>query len=302
MITDPALLRFEDVWPEVSARLTGCLVRRGTPADQAEDLVQETALRALQGGITFTDADDLFRWSAVVARRLAIDAHRRRRFLADGEPPDRASSDRVEHQVETRIVLAAVSSAVKDLTTTERQALLSVPAGRGVGRREAVRLNVSRHRARARLRAGLDGLVGVAIALGVRVRRWIDVVSPSAAELTSYAFATLVVVAAGTIGLGSDRSSASDARSAATAPRTDAAWIAPRPPTAAEAAQATAPLPRPSATRQPVAGVVVPLPGAPPATVGVDQAGPDDHLACLWVKGAETCADAPVTVPSPPLP
>jgi RNA polymerase sigma factor (sigma-70 family) len=151
--------RFGDVWPQVSRRLQRTLMKRGTPPADAEDLVQETAVRALQAAVPFDSADDLFGWSLVVARRLAIDAHRRHRLILDVDVPDRAGPHIVDRQVEARLSLEAVAAALAELSPRDRRALLAVVDGTGDDRREAVRINVQRHRARARLRVRLGELL-----------------------------------------------------------------------------------------------------------------------------------------------
>jgi DNA-directed RNA polymerase specialized sigma24 family protein len=156
----PDRARFGEVWPQVSGRLHRTLVRRGTPSDEADDLVQDTAVRALQTGVVFDSAEDLFRWSLVVARRMAIDAHRHQQFVVDIDLTDRASPDLVDRQVEARIVFEAVAVAIRQLSAADRRALLQVVDDEAaVDRRDAVRMNVQRHRARARLRAKVGGLL-----------------------------------------------------------------------------------------------------------------------------------------------
>src|SRR5437879_11522484 len=78
----------EFVWPEVATRLRAMLRRRGVQNHDIDEIVQETAARAISVRVPFEDADDLFRWAAVVGGRLAIDLRRRAARLTD-DLPDR---------------------------------------------------------------------------------------------------------------------------------------------------------------------------------------------------------------------
>lgn len=89
-----------DVWPDVAARLTRVLRRRGVDAATAEDVVQETAVRVLRTGVPYADGDDLLRWASVVGWRLAVDTRRKDRRAEPGPVPDRQSSVNVALAVE----------------------------------------------------------------------------------------------------------------------------------------------------------------------------------------------------------
>jgi len=56
------------------------------PRNRGEDLIQEAALRVVLLRVPFDDAAHLYRWAAVVVRRLAIDGWRRDRVLTGDEP------------------------------------------------------------------------------------------------------------------------------------------------------------------------------------------------------------------------
>src|SRR5205807_6577227 len=91
VITAPSpSLGLADVWPEVGARLVGIL-RRRVDRVTAEDIVQETAFRAVRDQVQFSSADDLLRWASCVGLRLAVVFQRRRRFLDPAPAPERAS-------------------------------------------------------------------------------------------------------------------------------------------------------------------------------------------------------------------
>jgi DNA-directed RNA polymerase specialized sigma24 family protein len=156
----PAL---ETVWREVARRLAKVLRGNGVPPDDIDDIVQDVATRALHQGVRFTSADDLLPWAITVARRRAIDSWRRERgaIAVLGEAEGLAADDDVARQVEGRLQLAAVRTAWTSLTPEDQQALAANTV-EGLARRDAVRLNVRRHRARARLAALVEGVAVIA--------------------------------------------------------------------------------------------------------------------------------------------
>jgi hypothetical protein len=159
---------WDEVWPEVERRLLATLQHRTRCRMTAEDLVQETAAIVLAKAPPMATTDDLYRWARRVAIRLHIDAVRKNSRLSDAAIPDRADGHDVEHAVAQRMRLAAVVVAAEQLSTEERGALLA-DAPAGAGRREQVRHNVRRHRARARLLelVGTNGLGALGAPLGV---------------------------------------------------------------------------------------------------------------------------------------
>ncbi len=151
-----------EVWPEVAGRLVALLRRRGVDRETSEDIVQEVATRALVHGVRFDDAADLSRWAATVARNLAVDHARAQRRFIEEPPEERPATVELASLVEHRIALAAVREELGRFAAHERAAVLSQLSGPSAGnRRDDVRLAVQRHRARARLKQLLKGLVGV---------------------------------------------------------------------------------------------------------------------------------------------
>ncbi len=151
--------RFEDVWPEAERRLLGLLSRHDVPRSRAEDFVQEAAFRVLDSGVPYDDADDLFRWAAVVVRRLAIDAWRHDRHLAEDAALVRRAGDvDVPHEVDRRLALQAVVDAWPSLSDGDRRTIVLAVEERvtDVGAAE----HSARYRARAKLRAAVRGVIG----------------------------------------------------------------------------------------------------------------------------------------------
>lgn len=175
LITQEYVARLGAVWPGVGRRVREVLAARGVDDQDAEDAAQETALRALRVRPAFVDADDLVRWAVVVAWHYAVDVRRRSRFVDPSCLPDGPSCEDVGHTVELREALRSVRRGMGRLTERERAALVAAltgipPPERPADRSAAVREAVRRHRARLRLAAMSDGLLGAAVGLTRRVR------------------------------------------------------------------------------------------------------------------------------------
>lgn len=159
------------VWPEVSARLTAFARKWTKCGADAEDLVQEVAARLLRSDeVTFVDADDLMRWCQRVARNLLIDEHRTHSKtclvpLAE-ELQDISAGTDVAYEVEQRHRLRRVGAALALMAERDRNSLYAAALGDespAQSRRDAVRQDVARHRARQRLLAALGGSYGTAV-------------------------------------------------------------------------------------------------------------------------------------------
>src|SRR3954453_15070501 len=85
----PPFQRFLDEQRDVVYRY---LVVAVGPND-ADDAFQDTMLAALRAYPTLRDASNLRGWVLTIARNKALDLHRRRRHLADAEPPEPAAWD-----------------------------------------------------------------------------------------------------------------------------------------------------------------------------------------------------------------
>lgn len=203
VITGPE--EFSLLWPSLFDRVVATLRQRGVDWASAEDAVQEAGARALANQVPYTSEHDLRRWVQTVAWRVAVDNHRRTTRWrapwaaggrgadggglsamggAEAEPERITTSVDVAHEVEARFELKAVERMFPLLSAADRAALLdTAPAGQT--RKEAVRLAVRRHRARARLVAMVEGL---ASAIGFlpwrRLGAWRAAIIPSVAAAT----------------------------------------------------------------------------------------------------------------------
>jgi RNA polymerase sigma-70 factor (ECF subfamily) len=70
---------FAVVYDEVAPRVYGFLLRQTRDAALAEDVVQQTMLQMHRARATFLEGAPVLPWALAIARRLAVDAHRRRR-------------------------------------------------------------------------------------------------------------------------------------------------------------------------------------------------------------------------------
>ncbi|MDP9074463.1 MAG: sigma-70 family RNA polymerase sigma factor [Actinomycetota bacterium] len=71
-------LGVEQVWAEALLRLVRYVRRLGASEEDAHDIAQETATRAIHARLNYEDVEDLLRWCQVVAKRQVIDDYRRR--------------------------------------------------------------------------------------------------------------------------------------------------------------------------------------------------------------------------------
>ena len=158
MITAEAI--FDD-WPGVAARIVTRLRRMGAERMNAEDLASEAVTKALTKGVSFESAEHFFNWTMLVARNLYVDQRRAASrapdvcAIEDLDVPTHDTAVIAEHRMQLRRVLDVMSG----MSAADRAAVMTdaTPADR----KDAVRLNVRRHRARARLRAALAGIAGL---------------------------------------------------------------------------------------------------------------------------------------------
>jgi hypothetical protein len=160
-------------WGLVYCDVSAVLRRRGVRADSAQDLTQTAIERAVRRNALGWSADDVTppaasvtpqsavtRWSVRVAINLSIDDHRHIRPLLVDELPEADCSEDVERVVLDRLDVERTGRALQRLRPTDRAHLLDLLDDQPPpdDRREQVRLNVARHRARDRLRHALDEL------------------------------------------------------------------------------------------------------------------------------------------------
>lgn len=265
------------------------LTRRGTPAVEAEDIVQEVAVRALVSKPCFTDAPDLLRWASTVARRVAINQHRAdQRFASqpfdEGDGRARTVVGTVEDRVVQRLFAADVLAAARHLTACERAALFA-SAATEADRHAQIRVAVRRYRARARL-ARLVGGIGAVVAGWLRVR-------PRRAAAASTATLGIVALVVATGLLSEDVHRAPDPETLAR--RDSPAADFRSPPRAAGSAPHASPRPRvdSSVPRAPRfsnhTAVPPPVGGWNPGHVSVINRPPSEQaLVCAHVPGLTT--------------
>lgn len=129
-----------------AAALWGYAVRLTGDRARAEDVVQETMLRAWRHGIVDGELGSARAWLFTVAHRLIIDEARSARsrheaLAGPSGPPDRAMADEVDALFETMLVTDGLRSLSEDhravvvrayygrLTVDEIARELAIPAG-----------------------------------------------------------------------------------------------------------------------------------------------------------------------------
>jgi len=166
---------FDAAWPAARARAAAALAARGVQRADADDVLQDVAVRALRRPDRFVSEEHFGRWCCRVALNLHVDGLRRRRHLSPLPPPDAADSADTAITGERRIALSRLVAGMAELSEEERRLLFN--ATPAASRQEAVRLAVRRHRLRARLAALVDGM-----AAGIAFLRRLPKRLPSAAK------------------------------------------------------------------------------------------------------------------------
>jgi RNA polymerase sigma factor (sigma-70 family) len=139
---------FAEAWRFVDKPLRRYLTSLGMAVSDVDDLVQETATRAIEAGMHYDDPIELRRWAFVVARRQVVDLYRARRrttAMTAAVERDVAQEDQLL-RVENRHLLRSVLTAVATLQPRDRSALGAVVPDQSPAERN--RANVARHRAR----------------------------------------------------------------------------------------------------------------------------------------------------------
>lgn len=164
----PLTSEFASAWTEVEPPLRRFLASRGLASADIDDVIQETALRALASRVPFSNGEDLRRWCFVVAKRLHVDRTRQQARLSDLdgqllglEDPSSAAS---LAQVEDRHLLRTVMTRLVALPNRDQEAVLGAPLASDL--RERNRASVARHRARQRLLRAVGPLGAFAGCLG----------------------------------------------------------------------------------------------------------------------------------------
>jgi hypothetical protein len=275
-------------------------------AATAEDISQEVVARALASGVAYQSADDLMRWAGTVAVRLSVDEWRKtRRYVLDGERPDRASRTDVGTQAVHRAQLDEVAAGLSRLSAEQRAAVVSGVAGRdAMTPAESSRAALIRHRARLKLLAWTDGIAAVATRVRLRVRSWFAGGQPALAGLVPYVAAVGLVLpgsAPTPVAAAAGQGAAVMAEAAALRTTPDARSPQPAggnagPRARALSARAITGAPHPwdmttgAQLRQPTGGR---------AFIGTRETRPNDSLVC--VGNAAVIPDTCVGQPLPPV-
>lgn len=154
---------FMAAWRTVDEPLRCYLAGMGLNRHDIDDITQETATRAMEGGMSAAEPGDLRPWAFVVARRLAIDLFRVRLRcvgIDEAQGPD-VRQEVALARVEDRHLLRTVASKVAVLPRREQDSLAASSVAQTAAERNSA--NVARHRARRRLRH-LVGPLAAAVA------------------------------------------------------------------------------------------------------------------------------------------
>ena len=152
-VTDAELPPFSTLLEQHAAALLGYL-RTAVGPDDAEDCFQEAVLAALRAYGRLEHADNLRGWLFVIARRKALDSHRRRSLepALSADPPDTAVTAGPEPPDQR------LWAALARLPAGQRDAV-ALRVGADLGYAEvAATLGCSEPAARQRVKAGLDRL------------------------------------------------------------------------------------------------------------------------------------------------
>jgi RNA polymerase sigma-70 factor (ECF subfamily) len=165
---DPA--GFEQVYQGLSPVVNRCLVRWVGDPDLAGDLVQETFLRVHKARHRYRPGAPVGPWVLTIARRLSIDALRRRgrakeKLTREGEVPEPAAIPKDEPTPQW--VLQEVRDAIEALPASQRS-VVSMHKLEGKPLAEVAEIlgisegaaRVRAHRGYKRLRNTLGGLFG----------------------------------------------------------------------------------------------------------------------------------------------
>jgi RNA polymerase sigma-70 factor (ECF subfamily) len=169
--TEPVDQAFTDGVMEALPNLRAFALSLTRRLDQAEDLVQDTVLKALTKQESFEAGTNLQAWLFTILRNGFYSAHRKTsREVADEDGVYAASLVSVPDQ-EDKLALQDLSAALEKLPQEQRQAIILIGAegmsyedaaealGTKVGTIKS-RVNRARNRLAEMLGAGIDGLGG----------------------------------------------------------------------------------------------------------------------------------------------
>jgi hypothetical protein len=171
---------FEARWPDLALRVDNLLKRRGVPACQRDDVLQETALRLIQMWER-VDPSRVPGLAVTVALNLVRDESRRRGTVhVTGEMPDILEPVDVEAAGLARIELDRLRMAMTELTDAQRSALLrEIGNGNGNGHNgSSDSEKMLRMRARKKLRSAMERITAPLL---LRLRKTADFLHVAAA-------------------------------------------------------------------------------------------------------------------------
>lgn len=183
MIDGPA---FDDVWAEMRDRLGRVLAARGVPAQDRDDLLQETALRLYRVWNNLDPSQPVWPYAVTIALNLWRDSLRSMATHVREVSPvlefDNADDLDVERTVIAREELASVSAALRQLAPEQRRLVLETDELTSVVRP----LRAAERMSRMRVRRELARVVGraSAIAAVIWLRRPLRAQAMAAAAFT----------------------------------------------------------------------------------------------------------------------
>lgn len=149
---------FENVWPALSRRVKSMVCRKGVTGGDADDLVQEAALRLYRTWDQVDPTRDPWPLVSTITLNLLRDRARPRpiREIVAEHVPERPDSYEVERAGIARVELGRVESAMAMLSASHRSALLSEIGDGGTTTADSEATRMLRMRARRRLSALLE--------------------------------------------------------------------------------------------------------------------------------------------------
>jgi RNA polymerase sigma factor (sigma-70 family) len=160
---------FDDVWAEMRARLGRVLAARGVPAQDREDLLQETALRLYRVWDNLDPAQPVWPYAVTIALNLWRDSLRSAathvREVSPSVAYDNPDDLDVERTVIARQELATVGAALRQLAPEQRRLVLETDELTTVVRP----LRAAERMSRMRVRRELARVVGRASAIAALI-------------------------------------------------------------------------------------------------------------------------------------